>query len=101
MSALAIAKAAPLSAAQSEQLTQLLDGLDRDGLLWASGFATGLVYARGDVVPMASASVPAAVGQRMTELYGSQTGNAQRLARTQDERAEAAGPAVSLLRDDE
>lgn len=100
MSALAIAKAAPLSAAQSDQLVQLLDGLDRDGLLWASGFAAGVAHARGDALPASSASVPETVGQRLTVLYGSQTGNAQRIARTLAERAEAAGLAVRLLRAD-
>src|SRR3546814_6157082 len=100
MSALAIAKAAPLSAAQSDQLVQLLDGLDRDGLLWASGFAAGVAHARGDALPASSASVLDTVGQRLTVLYGSQTGNAQRIARTLAERAEAAGVAVRRLRAD-
>lgn len=101
MSALAIAKAAPpLSSAQTDQLTQLLDGLDRDGLLWASGFAAGLAHARGESLPAASASVAEAVGQRLTVLYGSQTGNAQRIAHTLAARAQAAGVPVRLLRAD-
>jgi len=101
MSALAIAKAAPpLSSAQTDQLTQLLDGLDRDGLLWASGFAAGLAHARSESLPAASASVAEAVGQRLTVLYGSQTGNAQRIAHTLAARAEAAGVPVRLLRAD-
>ncbi len=101
MSALAIAKAAPpLSAAQSEQLALLLDGLDSAGLLWASGFAAGLAHARGDAVPAPSASLVEAGGQRLTVLYGSQTGNAQRVAQKLAARAEAAGVPVRLLRAD-
>ncbi|PKM05705.1 MAG: assimilatory sulfite reductase (NADPH) flavoprotein subunit [Gammaproteobacteria bacterium HGW-Gammaproteobacteria-4] len=100
MSALAIAEAAPLSFAQSDQLTQLFDALDRDGLLWASGFAAGLAHARGDAVPAASASPVESVGQRLTVLYGSQTGNAQRIAQKLAARAEAAGVPVRLLRAD-
>ena len=100
MSALAIAEAAPLSFAQSDQLTQLFDALDRDGLLWASGFAAGLAHARGDAVPAASASPVESVGQRLTVLYGSQTGNAQRIAQKLVARAEAAGVPVRLLRAD-
>lgn len=101
MSALATAKAAPpLSAAQSEQLTRLLDGLDHSGLLWASGFAAGLAHARGEAMPAAVAGAAASAGQRLTVLYGSQTGNAQRLARAVAERAEAAGLPVRLLRAD-
>ena len=100
MSALAIAEVAPLSFAQSDQLTQLLDALDRDGLLWASGFAAGLAHARSESLPAASASVAEAVGQRLTVLYGSQTGNAQRIAHTLAARAEAAGVPVRLLRAD-
>src|SRR3546814_15960979 len=49
---------------------------------------------------MASASLAETAGQRLTVLYGSQTGNAQRIARTLAERAEAAGLAVRLLRAD-
>lgn len=101
MSALAIAKAAPpLSSAQTDQLTQLFDALDRDGLLWASGFAAGLAHARDDAVQAASASPVESVGQRLTVLYGSQTGNAQRIAHTLAARAQAAGVPVRLLRAD-
>jgi len=101
MSALAIAKTAPpLSAAHTEQLAQLLAGLDSAGLLWASGFAAGLAHARGDAVPALTTHPLEAIGQRLTVLYGSQTGNAQRIAHRLAARAEAAGVPVRLLRAD-
>ncbi|ALN56593.1 sulfite reductase [NADPH] flavoprotein, alpha-component [Lysobacter enzymogenes] len=93
--------AAPLPADRLDSLARLTDGLDRDSLWWLSGYAAGL--ARSGLA-VATAAAPAAVesktGERLTVVYGSQTGNAKRLAEQLAAQAEAAGLSVRLLRAD-
>lgn len=96
----AIQAAPPLSAEQTERLAQALDGLDDGALLWASGFVAGLAHARGALAATAPIQAETASRTRLTVLYGSQTGNARRLAETLAARAEGAGLAVRLLRAD-
>lgn len=102
--AAAIQAAPPLSAEQTERLAQALDGLDGPSLLWASGFVAGMAHARGALVatapPVQAEQAETAPRARLTVLYGSQTGNARRLAQTLAARAESAGLAVRLLRAD-
>lgn len=89
--------APPLSLEQRERLQQALLGLDAPALYWASGFAAGLAAARGEATAPATESRP---GSRLTVLYGSQTGNARRIAEALAAKAEAQGLAVRLLRAD-
>lgn len=92
----------PLSAEQSGRLMQALDGLDSQALIWVSGFAAGLAQGRQTEPLAAAITQEAAPAQaRLTVLYGSQTGNARRLAEDLATRAEAAGLAVRLLRADD
>jgi sulfite reductase (NADPH) flavoprotein alpha-component len=88
----------------SEQQTALLESLssefDQSGLLWTSGYLAGLAAAQGKAPAV---FLPAAVPdeqQCMTILYGSQTGNAKRVAEQLVERVEGAGLKVRLLRAD-
>jgi len=91
-----------LSREQAALLDQLTGGLDGAGLWWLSGYAAGL--ARSQVLPSArpaalvvADAVPA--GQ-LTIVYGSQTGNARRVAEKLAQQVEAAGLPVRLLRAD-
>lgn len=89
--------AAPLDALQTSRLATALDGLSRDQLLWASGFAAGLAQAQAP--QLAAVATPAAEpgGQAaLTVLYGSQTGNGEAVARRLAADAEARGFAVRL-----
>ncbi|QDH69363.1 assimilatory sulfite reductase (NADPH) flavoprotein subunit [Lysobacter alkalisoli] len=84
-------------------LGRLTDGLDGAGLWWLSGYAAGL--ARGQALQgrPASAALPAAEtapSQILTIVYGSQTGNAKRVAEKLAAQSEAAGVTVRLLRAD-
>ncbi|MFC0678829.1 assimilatory sulfite reductase (NADPH) flavoprotein subunit [Lysobacter korlensis] len=92
----------PLSSEQAALLDRLTGGLDSAGLWWLSGYAAGL--ARAGVAPAARTAVPAAPEAQpattLTIVYGSQTGNAKRLAESLAGQAEAAGLAVRLLRAD-
>ena len=91
-----------LSQEQAVLLEQLTGGLDGAGLWWLSGYAAGL--ARSHVLPVPR---PSALGvaetqtaSRLTIVYGSQTGNAKRVAEKLAQQVEAAGLGVRLLRAD-
>lgn len=97
----AASPAPPLSSDQANLLSRLTEGLDGAGLWWLSGYAAGL--ARSHAVPGRPMAVPAAetqIAQTLTIVYGSQTGNAKRLAETLAQQAEHAGVSTRLLRAD-
>ncbi|KAF1689881.1 assimilatory sulfite reductase (NADPH) flavoprotein subunit [Pseudoxanthomonas koreensis] len=94
----------PLNEDRKILLARLVDGLDGSSLWWLSGYTAGL--AQGHATPQLAVlpgGVPAAAGaagQRLTVLYGSQTGNARREAEKIAQAAEATGLAVRLVRTD-
>lgn len=99
------AAALPLDAAQLALVHRITDELDASGLAWLSGYAAGIAHgrtapaARAQVRPLESQpSAPAAAA--LTVVYGSQTGNARRVAERVAADAEAAGLPVRLLRAD-
>ena len=85
--------APPLPEDKVDLLARLTEGLDAPGLWWVSGYAAGLA-ARPGARPAAASDAAA----RLTVVYGSQTGNARRLAEQLARQAEGAGLAVRLLR---
>lgn len=94
---------APLSDDKAELLARLTEGLDSERLWWLSGYAAGL--ARAGVAPartlqLAAAQTETSPAAQLTVVYGSQTGNAKRLAETLAQRAQDAGVPVRLLRAD-
>ncbi|MBN8213727.1 MAG: assimilatory sulfite reductase (NADPH) flavoprotein subunit [Xanthomonadales bacterium] len=96
----------PLSAEPYRQIAHLVEGLDTAGLWWLSGYAAGLARAQG-AVPLASVGANAdsvaadhVERTRLTVVYGSQTGNARRIAEALFARLEADGLPVRLLRAD-
>lgn len=102
MSALPALPLAPLPEEKSAEIRRLLDGLEPAALWWLSGYAAALA-AQGDggvlQAPAPAAREPAAQ-ERLTVLYGSQTGNSKRLAEKLARDAESAGLAVRLVRAD-
>ena len=97
----------PLAEERRALLAQAVAGLDGASLWWISGYAAGLAQAQ--LAPQATpATLPKAIApaigtqaaQRLTIVYGSQTGNARRVAETLSQQAEAAGLSVRLLRAD-
>ncbi len=99
--------AAELSFILSEQQTALLEQLSSElaqpGLLWASGYLAGRASQGGAVPAAAAAPAQAAPVEqlKLTVLYGSQTGNAKRIAEQLAEKATAAGVDVRLVRADQ
>ncbi len=92
----------PLPDAKAGDLARLVDGLDSASLWWLSGYAAGLASQHTTVaraVSTALAKEPVAA-LRLTVVYGSQTGNARRLAEQFALKAETAGLQVRLLRAD-
>lgn len=83
-------------------LMDLVKGLDTPSLWWLSGYAAGLAQSQ---LTSASTAVPDEDSgthpkHRLTVLYGSQTGNARRLAEQLAADAETAGLAIRLVRAD-
>lgn len=92
----------PLPEEQAGLLSRLVEGLDQSALIWLSGYTAGLA-ARAPLVAREAAplaAVETAVSQQLTIVFGSQTGNAKRLAEKLAREAEAAGLAVRLVRAD-
>ncbi len=77
-------------------LARLIDGLDTHALWWLSGYSAGLAGNQGDLAASVTATAEAAI----TVLYGSQTGNARRIAERLAADLESAGTPVRLLRAD-
>jgi sulfite reductase (NADPH) flavoprotein alpha-component len=84
-------------------VTELVADLDSNALSWLSGYFAGVAQSRQ---PVRSAPPPISVAsavssaQRLTIVYGSQTGNAKRVAEALAERARATGIAHRLVRAD-
>ena len=83
-------------------VARLIDGLEAPALLWLSGYLAGVAGQRQLPGKSAAAEASHAVDTqaRLTVLYGSQTGNAKRLAEDLGRRASAAGLAVRVVRAD-
>ncbi|MEO8366492.1 MAG: assimilatory sulfite reductase (NADPH) flavoprotein subunit [Pseudoxanthomonas sp.] len=90
----------PLPEERKALLARVVEGLDGPSLWWLSGYAAGLAH--GNPTPHL-AILPggaAQASQRLTIVYGSQTGNARREAEKLAAESEAAGLNVRLLRAD-
>lgn len=101
MSALAVASlpVPPLPAEKTLLAARLIEGLDAQALHWLSGYMAGAAARSVSAGALAAVAAPAAA-VRLTVLYGSQTGNAKRVAEGLAERARAEGLEVRLLRAD-
>ena len=105
MSAEPIRVLIPLPEDKTGLLTRLVDGLDQAALHWLSGYAAGLA-SRAEA-PLREASLPPVAplvgvdaAPQATIVFGSQTGNAKRVAEALARELEGAGLAARLLRAD-
>ncbi|RDS80649.1 assimilatory sulfite reductase (NADPH) flavoprotein subunit [Dyella psychrodurans] len=94
----------PLPEDKHPLVGRLVEGLDVAALQWLSGYIAGVAAQRQTgakgASPEAAAAANAEPQDRLTVLYGSQTGNAKRLAEDLGRRASAAGLATRVARAD-
>ncbi|RDS80138.1 assimilatory sulfite reductase (NADPH) flavoprotein subunit [Dyella monticola] len=92
----------PLPEDKQPLVARLIEGLEVPALHWLSGYLAGVAAQRQATGKNAPAEhAPAVDAQpRLTVLYGSQTGNAKRLAEDLGRRASAAGLAARVVRAD-
>ncbi len=92
----------PLSAEKSVLMARLVEGLEPHALHWLSGYMAGAAaQLAGQHAVTAPGSAPAGQAvQRATVLYGSQTGNAKRVAEQLAHDIQATGVEVNLVRAD-
>lgn len=84
----------PLRPEQQQLANQLASGLERDQALWLSGFFAGL----GGTAGAASAPASAPVAKRkLTVLYGTESGNSEKLAAVIAKTAEKEGFKPSVV----
>jgi sulfite reductase (NADPH) flavoprotein alpha-component len=113
MTAISSPSSATLSTDLDRQLQVLLHDLDRDSLWWISGYAAALARTKtqsnasaleirskqGEPLPAEASASP--TSYPITVLYGSQTGNSERIARALLTQLESNGNHARLLRADE
>jgi len=90
---------APLTDERREQLQAAVADLTDAQLTWASGYLAGLADAVREANPVASPSAGAGQGarERLTILYGSQTGNGRRIAEAMQVEANGRGLASRVV----
>jgi len=94
----------PISREKAQTAADLVQGLDSPALEWLAGFMAGAA-ARGRLAaPQAATPVAiatgAAVEQQLTIVYGSQTGNAKRVAEKLAAEVKSTGLPVRIVRAD-
>ena len=93
----------PLPEDKQPLLGRLIDGLDVAALQWLSGYIAGIASQRQSAPRSATtdaANAAVDAQNRLTVIYGSQTGNAKRLAEDLGRRASSAGLVVRVVRAD-
>lgn len=93
-SAAQIAASPPLSAGRLDALDSAVADLDRDQLLWSSGYLAGL--ARREA-PVAAPAADADEVPTLTVLYATETGNCRRIAGNLAELAASNGMAADVV----
>ncbi|MGH8149997.1 MAG: assimilatory sulfite reductase (NADPH) flavoprotein subunit [Steroidobacteraceae bacterium] len=97
---------APLSPAIAAEVRNLVAKLDHEQRLWLSGFLAGtetqsaaiqLTAAQAALAPALAAALPETAHPPITVLYGSQTGNSERLAKQLVDRLAERGIRFTLL----
>lgn len=87
--------ASPLSELQLSQLQLALNDLSATQTAWVSGYLAGISQASGEQIQ--TPGVVSQPAQRVTILFGSQTGNAKSVATELFEQAQAQGIAARLV----
>ncbi len=91
---------APLNADKSALLARLVEGLAPVELYWVAAWSASLAAQAQRGEPRSVTAAAGKTADRLSIVYGSQTGQAKRIAEQLAERSEAAGLPVRLLRAD-
>jgi len=86
----------PLNTEQTNSLQTAVSGLTPQQLQWVSGYTAGLAAAGGQTLPSTGEPV-AGSDDKLTVLYGSQTGNGEAIAETLVRQAKAQGFAARAV----
>jgi len=86
----------PLNIEQTNSLQTAVSGLTPQQLQWVSGYTAGLAAAGGQALPSTGEPV-AGSDDKLTVLYGSQTGNGEAIAETLVRQAQAQGFAARAV----
>jgi len=84
----------PLDTAQTTAFNALASSLNAQQAAWLSGYLAGITQTQIGTAPPA---VAPGASEPLTILYGSQTGNAEKLAKKARERAEARGISAKIM----
>ncbi len=92
----------PIPPERLEQLSRAVEGLSPAQLYWVAAWTASIAQGQrgGPVVLPTAPAAEAVAADRLTIVYGSQTGNAKRIAEELAQRSESAGLTVRLLRAD-
>src|SRR5690606_29276973 len=83
-----------------KQISAAVESLDRDQLIWASGYLAGLAAGRAAHRAAAAAAVPAERAEPAAPwsiFYATETGNSRRVAESVEQRLRAAGFSTQLV----
>lgn len=79
-----------------KKLHEFIDGYSKEELIWINGYLSGLVSGNGDTRPASTQTSPATTVKKISLVYGTETGNAQRLATQLAAIAKKSGVSVKL-----
>ncbi len=92
----------PLDNEQANKLQTAVSGLSSQQLQWVSGYAAGLAAASGQAMTAANSgsaitATNPVIDEKLSVLYGSQTGNGEEIAQALVKQAEAQGFAAQAI----
>lgn len=87
----------PLRPEQHQLAAHLATGLERDQAIWLSGYFAGIAQVGGAASAAPIVLAPAASKRKLTILYGSESGNAEKLAASAGKLAEKQGFKASVV----
>ncbi|MES2880693.1 MAG: flavodoxin domain-containing protein, partial [Bacteroidota bacterium] len=76
---------------------ELVAGLSRDEMIWLNGYLSGLLSKEGDAIPLPADTSTKTLPIKITLAYGSETGNAQKLATSLAAKAKKSGVQIKLV----
>ncbi len=77
-------------------LTDLINQLSKEELIWMNGYVSGLIAQPGSASPVATTAAPAA-SKKITITYGTETGNSKKLATDFAAKAKKMGVQTKLV----